>query len=236
MPVETPSRASTETVNAVDWVGPLRATISGICSSSRRSPSIGMQIRPRPWAAMKLIASGVANWAAMARSPSFSRSSSSTIRTIRPIRKSSIASGTVQKDAWTPDPCDSDPFLVALTSSLQEALDVFCDHVDFNIHRRAQPLRRQCNHGLGVGDERDPEPIAAALGHGQAHPIETNVPLHHDIAHQLVGSGEPDTQRVAVDAGLDDAADAVDVALNVVAAEPRTNLDRPLQVDPIADR
>ena len=32
MPVEMPRRASTETVNAVDWLGPSRATISGIWS------------------------------------------------------------------------------------------------------------------------------------------------------------------------------------------------------------
>ena len=44
---------------------------------------------------MKLIASGVANWAAIVRSPSFSRSSSSQTTTIRPARISSSASSTV---------------------------------------------------------------------------------------------------------------------------------------------
>ena len=44
---------------------------------------------------MKLIASGVQNWAAIVRSPSFSRSSSSQTTTIRPARMSSIASSTV---------------------------------------------------------------------------------------------------------------------------------------------
>jgi hypothetical protein len=41
---------------------------------------------------MKLIASGVANWAAMTRSPSFSRFGSSTTTTNFPLRTSSIAS------------------------------------------------------------------------------------------------------------------------------------------------
>ena len=50
---------------------------------------------PRPWVAMKLTAAGVANWAAMTRSPSFSRSSESSTITIRPARISSIASATV---------------------------------------------------------------------------------------------------------------------------------------------
>src|SRR5262249_42176677 len=124
-------------VNAVDWLGLFGDTISGIWSRSSRSPSIGMQIRPRPCDAMKLIASGVANCAAIARSPSFSRSSSSTIRTVRPIRKSSIASGIEQNDASGADPLDSGPVPVALNSSLQQALDVLREDVDFDVHRRA---------------------------------------------------------------------------------------------------
>jgi len=46
---------------------------------------------------MKLIASGVANWAAIVRSPSFSRFSSSQTTTIRPRRISSIASSMLAK-------------------------------------------------------------------------------------------------------------------------------------------
>src|SRR5436853_7188247 len=52
-------------------------------------------MRPRPSFAMKLIASGVANCAAMVRSPSFSRSAASTTTTNRPCRMSSIASSTL---------------------------------------------------------------------------------------------------------------------------------------------
>ena len=44
---------------------------------SARSAVRARQISPRPCLAMKLMASGVTNWAAMVRSPSFSRSSSS---------------------------------------------------------------------------------------------------------------------------------------------------------------
>src|SRR5579885_1940764 len=47
---------------------------------------------------MKLMASGVTHCAAMVRSPSFSRSSSSTTINIRPARKSSSASGIVAND------------------------------------------------------------------------------------------------------------------------------------------
>src|SRR5690349_18924296 len=50
---------------------------------------------PRPCFAMKLIASGVANSAAMVRSPSFSRSSSSTTTTMHPCRISESAVSTL---------------------------------------------------------------------------------------------------------------------------------------------
>ena len=70
----TPSRASMDTVNFVPKSLPLARTISGRSSCSQRSRDIGMQIRPRPKRAMKLIASGVTCSAAITRSPSFSRS------------------------------------------------------------------------------------------------------------------------------------------------------------------
>ena len=97
MPVVTPSRASTETVKAV-WKGAsFLAAIRLRPSSLQRSSVSARQIRPRPCVAMKLTASGVANWAAIVRSPSFSRFSSSQTTTIRPRRMSSIASSIVAK-------------------------------------------------------------------------------------------------------------------------------------------
>ena len=100
MPVVTPSRASTETVKAVpNGVSLLLQSSGGGSSSSQRSSVRQRQISPRPCLAMKLIASGVANSAAIVRSPSFSRSSSSTTITILPWRMSSIASSMVANGA-----------------------------------------------------------------------------------------------------------------------------------------
>ena len=84
MPVVTPSRASIETVNAVSNGDSFLAAIRSSPSSSQRCGVSARQISPRPSLAMKLIASGVANWAASVRSPSFSRSSSSHTTTMRP--------------------------------------------------------------------------------------------------------------------------------------------------------
>jgi hypothetical protein len=92
MPVVTSRLASMDTVNAVPKFDVFSVTISGICSSSRRSTVSGRQMSPRPCMAMKLTASGVTRSAARVRSPSFSRSSSSMTMTIRPARMSSMAS------------------------------------------------------------------------------------------------------------------------------------------------
>jgi len=95
MPVVTPFLASMETVKAVlkrDW---LSLTMSGRLIFRANSSLRVRQMRPRPCLAMKLTASGVTNSAAMQRSPSFSRSSSSTRMTILPFLMSSIASGIV---------------------------------------------------------------------------------------------------------------------------------------------
>ena len=95
IPVVTPSAASIETVKLVDssWLSLL--TISGRRSWRQRSLVSVRQIRPRPYLAMKLIASGVVFSDARIRSPSFSRSSSSMMMTIRPRRRSSMISSVV---------------------------------------------------------------------------------------------------------------------------------------------
>ena len=65
------------------------------CSLSMISGSAGMQISPRASLAIKLMASPVQNWAAMIRSPSFSRSSSSVTSTIFPALMAAMASSIV---------------------------------------------------------------------------------------------------------------------------------------------
>ena len=94
MPVVVPLTASTDTVKAVLMRSVLRCTMSGSRSCSRRSPSMGTTTSPRAWVTMKLMASGVAISAAMATSPSFSRSSSSTMMTMPPDFIRSIAAST----------------------------------------------------------------------------------------------------------------------------------------------
>ena len=84
IPVLTPERASTDTVNAVPSGAVLRLTIMGKLNRSTRWLESAVQISPRPYLAMKLMSSGVVNCAGRQRSPSFSRSSSSVMITQRP--------------------------------------------------------------------------------------------------------------------------------------------------------
>ena len=98
IPVVTPSRASMDSQKAVPKLDVLCGDIRGRRSASQRSPVSVRQIRPRPKVAMKLMISGVTFSAAMVRSPSFSRSSSSTTTSMRPARVSSIASGMDAND------------------------------------------------------------------------------------------------------------------------------------------
>jgi hypothetical protein len=97
MPVVIPRRASIETVKAVPRKEVLSATCVVRCNSSHRSSVSGKQIKPRALRAMKLIISGVTFSAAQTRSPSFSRSSSSTMMTIRPSRMSATAASIEAK-------------------------------------------------------------------------------------------------------------------------------------------
>src|SRR5450830_308512 len=94
MPVVTPSAASIDTVKAVPFLSPLRVVMGGSCRRSQRPRVSVRQIRPRPNRAMKLMYSALTWSAASTRSPSFSRSSSSTRMTMRPARMSATMSST----------------------------------------------------------------------------------------------------------------------------------------------
>ena len=77
-----------------------RAPSAASPSASTRSLASARQISPRPWRAMKLIASGVAICAGMMRSPSFSRSSSSTRMNMRPLRASLMIASAPTSTSW----------------------------------------------------------------------------------------------------------------------------------------
>src|SRR4029077_4291925 len=89
------SLASMLTLNAVPRRLVFLSTMGAMLSSSSRLAFTGMHTRPEPWRARELLWAGVIFSAATTRSPSFSRSSSSTTMTNFPALMSSTASGTV---------------------------------------------------------------------------------------------------------------------------------------------
>src|SRR3954468_12354593 len=218
MPVVTPSRASMVTVNGVLCGVSFLAGCSSRPSSSPRSGVSARQIQPPAWRVMKLIASGVMNCAAMTRSPSFSRSSSSTTTTIFPLAMSSRASSMVANSTS-----------VRLVGN--ELLHVLGEDVDLEID--GSPLLRPTQRGAlqRLGDQRDREPVLADLRDGQRDAVDGDRALLDDVAQQRRLGVDRHDPREALLAHLAHDAEAVDVALHDVAAQPVVGAQRQLEVD-----
>src|SRR5947209_1531882 len=142
------------------------------CSS--RSSVSARQIRPRPSRAMKLIASGVTFSAASVRSPSFSRSSSSTTIIMRPARNSSSAVGTSVKGG---------------SADIHQDCSAASGSGDDQVHDPEQ----QRGDGGGGRNGKDPGP-QDACGHAPAHGGE---PLRGAHAHDGAGDGVGGAHRNA---------------------------------------
>src|SRR2546423_2177656 len=223
MPVVVPVLASTETVKAVRWLSVLSATISGMRSSSRRAPTTGRQITPLVWRTMKAIPSGVILSAAMIRSPSFSRSASSTTTTNSPRAMAATASSIGANG-------------IGSALSRHQTFDVLGHEIDLEVDRVTRTLDAEGGHGSGVGDHGELEGLVAHGGHREADAVDGDRPLLHHVAEdRLVGGGDGDTGRpVGQRLLLENLADAVDVALDDVAAEAVGQPDGPFEVDPVA--
>src|SRR5438045_1262456 len=147
--------------------------MSGIPSSSSRHPAHGIHTIPRPCVTMKLTSSGVAAWAAITKSPSFSRSASSTTITILPARISSTASPIESNATCT--------VASAMPNLWHEPLHVLRDHVDLQVHRVAGPGPPERRELERVRDERHAEPVPFDSGDRQADAVHRDRPLLHEI-------------------------------------------------------
>src|SRR3982074_974641 len=124
-------------------------TMGSMSSSSSRVAMQGMQIRPPPALAVEAIRSGVTFSAAIARSPSFSRSSSSTMMTGRPALNSSIASGIVASGMV------SSLFNPRMRTRSYQPFDVAGNDIHLQVHLGAFPVaagRRLLERVWDVGD------------------------------------------------------------------------------------
>src|SRR2546425_39439 len=230
MPVVTPSRASTLTVNAVPSRASFRDTICGRSSSCRRSVVMGTQITPLAYLRMNATSSGRASSAAIVRSPSFSRSSSSTTMTIFPLRMSSMASAT---DANGPAGATTlgrfglartglltESSLERRSRFLDETLHVLGHHVGLDVDEVAWGECAQRSALGGVGDERDLEVSLAEPGDGERNAVERDEAFDHDVAGEAPGYSEPEPGGPApFFAPSHQLGGCVDVSLHEVAAE-----------------
>src|SRR5579883_891873 len=244
MPVVTPSRASIETVKAVRRREAFCCGISGRRSCSTRSRVRARQMRPRPCFAMKLMACGVAICAGMTRSPSSSRSSSSTRMNMRPLRASSMTSSmgdVTSMKLMTAPPLR--PFASSLAAApprldyrfpgarrkraapglwaraLEKAGDIARQHVDLEIDAVARPRRPEAGAALGVRDDVDAEDGALDLVDGQRHAVEGDRALGRDRARERRWRAEAEADGIAFRAALDDLGRPVDMAQHDMAAE-----------------
>src|SRR5256886_1140555 len=182
---------------------------------------------PRPCLAMKLIASGVANCAATTRSPSFSRSGASTTTTKRPCRMSSSASSTVANGVTSRRTLIE---AIVARSPGEQALDVLRQDVDLEVDGGAGAEVGERGRGERVRDERDLEAFVAERCDRQRDALDGDRALLDAVAEELGRRLHEQADAVAFGVRALHAPDAVDVALDVVAAERLAGPERRLDV------
>src|SRR5215213_1118658 len=234
IPVVMPLRASTVTVKAVDLFGPSDETMRGIWSASSRSPTIGIQISPQPWRAIKLIASDVQNSAAIARSPSFSRSSSSTMITNFPAWKSSMACSIVARGDWTSG-AGRVPLVFSVKASLQQAFNVFRHYVNLKVDARANRLRCQCDRLLRERNKHDREPVRSTGSNRQTDAIDGNESFFNNVGKQNRVHGDDEVERRTVICAFTNQPNLIHVSLDVMTADPGAHQHRSLEIESVAD-
>src|SRR5919107_4789625 len=174
MPVDMPSFASMEAVKAVPMREWLCWTISGISSRSMISPAMGRQMRPRPYRAMKFMSSGVTSSAAIVRSPSFSRSSSSQTMTIFPALISSMISsiglnGILHAPLWR--------LYTLVQPRQQQPLHVLADHIGLQVHLVTYREALQSRSLPSLGQYRDGKRPLSHRDESEADTIYTHAPF-----------------------------------------------------------
>src|SRR3954471_20368845 len=248
MPVLVPSRASIDAQNAVSRTDRCSLRSSGICSWLRRSGIIARQINPRPCFAMKLIASGVTVDAAIVKSSSFSRSSSSTTMTIWPSRMATIYSSMVAKGPVLRAPLAMRIFgffegisishgptgprqLASCLRQFHRTGDVLADHVGLQVHPLVRADRRQVRVLPGERDNHHIELVVAQVSHRQADPVDRDRPFAHDERRQCRRKLDRHPVGIAVSANRSQLPDTIHVALDEVPAEAAVGPHGALEIE-----
>src|SRR5690606_551619 len=242
MPVVTPSAASMDTVKLVPKPEPLRCDISGRSRASQRSRLIGRQIRPRAKRAMKLMCSAWQHSAAMIRSPSFSRSSSSMRMTILPWRMSSTSSSIVlsamlansllevavfgQETFGDAGCCGFGGFVAE-----QQTLDITRQHVNLQVDPPPGAIVSHDGFHQGVRHDGQLELRAVDRVHRQAGAIYGDRALVGDVLGQLARRANLELHGAGIVLAGHHLADTIDVAADQMAAQAAGRRQGLFQVD-----
>src|SRR5271154_6174633 len=158
---------------------------------------------------MKLTSSGRTQSAAMMRSPSFSRSSSSMITAILPRRRSWRISSIVFIG----------PFPLTLAGLRQEPLQVSGHHIDLDVRAVADGELSQRRDLVRMRNDVDLEASAAHLVHRQAHPVDADRSLGRDVAHEPLRQLEAQPPGARILDEVSERRDGIDVAAHQMSAE-----------------
>src|SRR5215471_923354 len=155
---------------------------------------------------MKFTSSGRTFVAAMIRSPSFSRSSSSSITTISPARIAATMSSVVSRPAKAVSVFAR---VTMLSQKLHggarrlaralldgaESLEIAGDDVDLNINSGAASILADHRHGLCMRNDVDLERVATHRVHGEAHAVDRDRTFLRDVAAEVLRQSYPQCRR-----------------------------------------
>ena len=118
-----------------------------------------------------------------------------------------------------------------LHGPVHELLDVLREHVHLQVHGRPGVERSRASSARASRGSATPRtPSSSTAGDRQRHAVDGDRALLDDVAQQLAGRAMRTTRAKPSSASRRDAADAVDVALDDVAAEPVAGAQRQLEV------
>src|SRR6056297_470 len=187
---------------------------------------------------MKLISSARTIEAAIRRSPSFSRSSSSSTITMRPARRSASTSSIASRR----NPSSLSSVTFDKTVILQpragqsagladETLQVTRDDIHFEIDLGTAGIAAEAGGFECMGNDVHAESRTLDPIDREADPVDADRALAGQVTGQLVRPTAGETYRAAVVHPALDPADAVHVTRDEMPAEGLGQCQRPLEID-----